>query len=110
MNIEHLNVILDALGARIDQLSTTLAMRDYQLRDANERLEKARKETQDVLGDLASKCEERARDQIIMTQAAKLVGKLLDRINRGEVAAAPYVRDALDNILAVLADCAKEEN
>jgi len=108
--MEHLTAVLDALGHEIDQLSSTLVCRDYQLREANEQLEQAKRDLSSASGGITTLCEERAKDQIIMAQAAKLVGKLLDQINRGEVAAAPYVRDALDNILAVLADCAKEDN
>ena len=108
--MEHLNTILDALGREMNRLNCTIATRDWQLRDANDKLDKARREAQDLRADCATKCEERIKDQIIMAQTAKLAGKLRAMIARGDVAAAPYVSDALDNILAVLADCAKEDN
>mgnify|MGYP001343531826 CR=1 FL=1 len=108
--MEHLNTILDALGREINRLNGIIATRDWQLREANEQLGVARQELLDARADVAVLADGRAKDQIIMAQTAKLVGKLRDMIARGDVAAAPYVSDALDNILAVLADCAKEDN
>ena len=108
--MEHLNIILDALGREINRLNGVISTRDWQLQEANEQRDANYRNMLEFRGRLSEQTDERVKDQVIMTQAAKLVGKLLDQINRGEVAAAPYVRDALDNILAVLADAVKEES